>query len=273
MDAQRPGEESRGGCCGDKSETEQRDDALRSDMPNRGRCGRAKRKRPRTRIAIIEAVCRTEPLRGPRTFSDAPGSRVEVRTEKAIVPLGRQSYLAAKVKPQASSNFLAERRSVYPEGWQTRPALGRKDRREEDGTLATQASTGCPTIMPPLRCLRPSREAIVLVENAHGIAAFAVCHYGPRSEAGADTCFVKFGAVRDGQSAEYDYLRLLDACEALTVAAGMSNLLAGANMARHEAYRHLVSRGFRTEMLGVTMHKQNDPGYCRPGSYIIDDWR
>jgi GNAT superfamily N-acetyltransferase len=114
---------------------------------------------------------------------------------------------------------------------------------------------------------------IVLVEGARGIAAFAVCHYGPRSEAGADTCFVKFGAVRDGGSAERDYLRLLDACEALAVAAGMSNLLAGANMARHEAYRHLVAREFRSEILGVTMHRQNDPGYCRPGAYIIDDWR
>ena len=38
----------------------------------------------------------------------------------------------------------------------------------------------------------------VLVEGAGGIAAFAVCHYGPRSEAGADNCFVKFGAVRGG---------------------------------------------------------------------------
>lgn len=114
---------------------------------------------------------------------------------------------------------------------------------------------------------------IVLVEGAHGIAAFAVCHYGPRSEAGADTCYVKFGAVRAGRSAEHDYLRLLDACEALAVAAGMSNLLAGANMARDEAYRHLVARGFRTEMQGVAMHRQNDPGYCRPGAYIIDDWR
>jgi ribosomal protein S18 acetylase RimI-like enzyme len=62
---------------------------------------------------------------------------------------------------------------------------------------------------------------IVLVEGAPGIAAFAVCHYGPRSEAGADTCFIKFGAVREGQLAEYDYLRLLGACEALAVAVGM----------------------------------------------------
>jgi N-acetylglutamate synthase-like GNAT family acetyltransferase len=113
----------------------------------------------------------------------------------------------------------------------------------------------------------------VLVENAGGIAAFAVCHYGPRSEAGAGRCFIKFGAVRDGPSAEQDYLRLLDACEALAAAVGMQNLLAGANMARHEAYRHLVDRGFRTEIQGVAMHRHNEPGYCRPGAYIIDDWR
>ncbi len=113
----------------------------------------------------------------------------------------------------------------------------------------------------------------VLLENASGIAGFAVCHYGPRSEAGAGHCFIKFGAVRDGPSAEQDYLRLLDACEALAVAVGMPNLLAGANMARHEAYRHLVDRGFRTEIQGVRMHRHNDPGYCRPGAYIIDDWR
>jgi ribosomal protein S18 acetylase RimI-like enzyme len=113
----------------------------------------------------------------------------------------------------------------------------------------------------------------VLVEGNNGIVAFAVCHYGPRSEAGAGHCFVKFGAVRDGPSAEKDYLRLLDACEALAVTVGMPNLLAGANMARHEAYRHLVARGFRTEIQGVAMHRQNDPGYCRSGAYIIDDWR
>jgi ribosomal protein S18 acetylase RimI-like enzyme len=113
----------------------------------------------------------------------------------------------------------------------------------------------------------------VLVEGPGGIGAFAICHYGPGSEAGADACFVKFGAVRVGAPAEQHYLRLLDACEALAVAVGMPNVLAGANMARHEAYRHLVARGFRTEILGVSMHRHNDPGYCRPGAYVIEDWR
>src|SRR6476646_9167964 len=108
----------------------------------------------------------------------------------------------------------------------------------------------------------------VLVQGADGLAAFAVCHYGPRSEAGAGACFIKFGAVGDTPSAEQDYLRLLDACEALAVAVGMPSLLAGVNLARHEAYQHLVARGFRTEIQGVAMHRRNDTGYCRPGLYI-----
>jgi hypothetical protein len=113
----------------------------------------------------------------------------------------------------------------------------------------------------------------VLLEGAGGIAAFAVCHFGPRSEAGADTCFIKFGAVRAAAAAGEDFARLLDASEAFAVAAGMPILLAGTNMARHEAYRQMVARGFRTQVQGVTMHRQNDPGYSRPGAYVIDDWR
>jgi ribosomal protein S18 acetylase RimI-like enzyme len=113
----------------------------------------------------------------------------------------------------------------------------------------------------------------VLLEGTGGISGFAVCHYGPRSEAGADTCYVKFGVVRAGPKAAADFSRLLDACEALAVAVGMPKLLAGANMAREEAYRMMVSRGFRTAIQGVSMHRHNDPGYCRPGVYVIDDWR
>jgi len=113
----------------------------------------------------------------------------------------------------------------------------------------------------------------VLVEDERGIAAFAICHYGAGSEAGSGLCFVKFGTVRPGPSAERDYLRLLDACEALAAAVGMPRLLAGANMANHEAYRHLIARGYRTDIQGVGMHKGNDPGYCRPGAYALGDWR
>jgi len=113
----------------------------------------------------------------------------------------------------------------------------------------------------------------LLLESRGGLGGFAICHYGPTSEAGAGNCFVKFGAVRCGASAEPDYLRLLDACDAMAVAVGMPNVLAGTNMAREEAYRHLVARGFRARIQGVTMHRPNEAGYSRPGVYVLDDWR
>ena len=113
----------------------------------------------------------------------------------------------------------------------------------------------------------------VLVDGKSGLAAFAICHYGPRNEAGKGACFIKFGAARATSNAAQDYTRLLDAAEALAVSVGMPKLLAGVNLARHEAYQHLVGRGFRTAIQGVNMHRHNEPGTCRPGLYIIDDWR
>lgn len=76
-----------------------------------------------------------------------------------------------------------------------------------------------------------------------------------------------------GTLAEQHFDRLLDACEALAASQGMERLLeAGVNMGRHEAYRSLIGRGFRTDIQGVTMHRPNDSGYSRLGLYVIDDW-
>lgn len=113
----------------------------------------------------------------------------------------------------------------------------------------------------------------VLVESRDGISAFAICQHGPRSEAGADTCYVKFGAARPGPSAERNFVRLIEACESYAATIGTAKILAGVNMGRHEAYRLFVARGYRTATQGVAMHKDNEPGYSRPGLFIIDDWR
>jgi GNAT superfamily N-acetyltransferase len=113
----------------------------------------------------------------------------------------------------------------------------------------------------------------LLIEDSEGVAALAICQHGPGSEAGADTCYVKFGAARVGASAERDFIRLIEACESYAAEIGTAKLLAGVNMARHDAYRLFVARGYRTETQGVAMHKDNDAGYSRPGLFIIDDWR
>ncbi len=115
-------------------------------------------------------------------------------------------------------------------------------------------------------------DTVLQWEHGGRLAGFAICHWGPASEAG-EGCFVKFGAVRPGAGAEARFARLLDACGALALSVGMPNVLAGVNLAREEAYRHMVARGFRAETQGVTMHRPNEAGYSRAGIYLLDDWR
>jgi GNAT superfamily N-acetyltransferase len=115
-------------------------------------------------------------------------------------------------------------------------------------------------------------ETVLLWDDGK-LAGFAVCHMGPGSEAGSGTCYIKFGAARPGPTAGQDFDRLLDACEEIAAGKALSRLVAGVNLARHEAYRRMLERGFHTDIQGVTMHRPNEPGYNRPGVYLIDDWR
>ncbi|HET8696547.1 MAG TPA: GNAT family N-acetyltransferase [Gammaproteobacteria bacterium] len=113
----------------------------------------------------------------------------------------------------------------------------------------------------------------VLVFDGGRLVGLAACHHGPGTEAGGGTCYVKFGAVRPGPAARVSFGRLLDACEEFAAANGLSRLEAGNNTARHEAYRSMLERGFRTDLQGLAMQRPNDAGYNRPGAFVIDDWR
>jgi len=113
----------------------------------------------------------------------------------------------------------------------------------------------------------------VLLHDGSRLAGFAICHYGPTSEAASGLCYVKFGAVEGGAGGEARLAALLDACAGLAVAVGMKAVLAGVNLAREEAYRTMKGLGFRSEFQGVAMHRQNQPGFGRPGAYVLDDWR
>ena len=42
-------------------------------------------------------------------------------------------------------------------------------------------------------------------------------------------------------------------------------------MSRREAYRTMIERGFRTDLRLVAWHRHDDPGYSRPGIYVLDD--
>jgi GNAT superfamily N-acetyltransferase len=113
----------------------------------------------------------------------------------------------------------------------------------------------------------------VLLPGESGLDGLAVCHCGAGSEAGADVCYVKFGAVRPGRQAGERFERLLDACEQLASERGLGQLDAGMNLGRPDAYQRMIARGFRTGLQGVTMHRPNEPGYSHPDAYVIDDWR
>jgi GNAT superfamily N-acetyltransferase len=121
--------------------------------------------------------------------------------------------------------------------------------------------------------LRNLGDTVLLWEGDSRLAGFAVCHWGPASEAGEGCCYVKFGVVRPGTGADARFAGLLDACGALARFAGMENVLAGVNLAREEAYRQLLARGFRSRMNLVTLHRPNEAAYSRPGLYVLDDWR
>jgi hypothetical protein len=113
----------------------------------------------------------------------------------------------------------------------------------------------------------------IFIHDNRGLAGFACCHIGSGSEAGTGATFVKFGAVRSGQGAPETFERLPDGCEILASDAGCRELVAGINTARHQAYRQMVDRGFRTFLEGVAMLRPNQPAYNRPDCFVIDDLR
>jgi hypothetical protein len=112
----------------------------------------------------------------------------------------------------------------------------------------------------------------VLLREDSELAGLAVCHCGA-GEAGTGACFIKFGAVRPGPDAGDLFDRLLDACEQLAGERGVERIVAGVNAARHDAYRRLLARGYRTWLQGVVMQRPNEPGYCRSDAYVVDDLR
>jgi hypothetical protein len=107
----------------------------------------------------------------------------------------------------------------------------------------------------------------------------------PVDGAAAEVAWTKFSDVpmaeREG---------MLDRCRALTgkvfegldVGAeirslagqrGLRKLSGGMNTARQEAWAAMLDGGWRGKMVGVAMQRPNEPGYNRPGVFLIDDWR
>jgi len=145
---------------------------------------------------------------------------------------------------------------------------------DQGGRLSDCASL-TDTIYPGLDVSREIRACdeqrlgdTVLLDDGSG---FAICHVGPGTEAGTGTCFIKFAAARPGSPDSFT--RLLDACEAFATAQGAGRVVAGVSTARRDAHRILGERGYRADLIGVAMHRPDEPGYHRPDALVVDDWR
>jgi hypothetical protein len=113
----------------------------------------------------------------------------------------------------------------------------------------------------------------VLIRDGGDLTGLAVCHCGADTEAGENKCYIKFAAVRCGEHAAECFGRLLDACELMARARDVSQIIAGVSLAREEAYAAMLGKGFRTMAHVLSMHRPNEPGYSRPGTWVIEDWR
>ena len=151
----------------------------------------------------------------------------------------------------------------------------------EHPAVTDELASICEEVFPGLE-LTSELEAVatqaigdtVLVVRDGRVEGFAICHRGPGSEAAAEECYVKFGAVRPGGDAASTFDELLRACSTFAARSGAPRLVAGVNTARRGAYRAMAGRGFRTSLLGVAMHSWPDgPTLDSPSHYVIDDLR
>lgn len=116
-------------------------------------------------------------------------------------------------------------------------------------------------------------DTILLWKNSR-LAAFAICHVGPRSEAGSELCYVKFAAVsRDRDESAKTFERLVGSCEAFARQQGARSIEIGVNTACREAYGHLLARQYKAQLQGVAMTRPSSPAYHGSGNFVLDDWR
>lgn len=167
---------------------------------------------------------------------------------------------------------LAVRPELEAQGWAAYSAL-KPDEREEFLTAShelTDAIFGGLCVRREIRAVAEQQlgDTVLLWDDAR-LGGFAVCQHGLSTEGGVGTGYVKFAAARTAG----DFDALLNACEAFASTRQLTRLEAGVNLARHEAYRRMIARGFRTDFIGVAMHRGNDAGYSRPDAFVVDDWR
>lgn len=168
---------------------------------------------------------------------------------------------------------IAPRRSPQPIRYSALPHAERARALEACRELTATAYEGLDLEREIRAVERQGLGEVLLLDDSSGLAGMAVCHLGAGTEAGGQGCYVKFGLARPGPGADVRFGTLLDACEWLAVDHGADQIELGVNAGRHEAYAAVLARGYRVGLVGVSMHRANDEGYSRPGTWLVDDWR
>ena len=113
----------------------------------------------------------------------------------------------------------------------------------------------------------------MLLYDDSELVGFAACHCGAGEARRPTDCFVKFGGVRPGPDAADLFERLIDQCEQLARERGLEQVMACVSTARHDAYRTLLSRGYRSGGYVVDMIRPKAQGFLRPDAYVLHDLR
>jgi len=164
---------------------------------------------------------------------------------------------------------------LRPEGWSRYSRLVEQQRPEALSACRhlTDGIYDGLDVTPEIESIEKQSLGETVLVGDSTLLGFATCHLGRGSEAGSGVCYIKFGAAAPGPSARQHFRRLLEACEGFAAGAGATRMVAGVNAARAQAYEEMLSAGFRISLTGISMHRPNDPGFSRPGVFVIDDWR
>jgi GNAT superfamily N-acetyltransferase len=209
---------------------------------------------------------------GLYTFAHSP-KHMALYQKFGFWPRDLVSIMAREVQPRSAESASGARDSDVAHFSLVAP-VRRAELLEESRELTNAIFEGL-DLEREIRAVAEQKlgETIFLYENSR-LAAFAVCHVGPGSEAGSGVCYVKFAAVRPSPRAANHFERLLDAVENCARAKSAAKITAGVNLARREAFQQMFAHGFRTSMQGVAMETGDaHSGYNRAGVYILDDWR
>lgn len=198
------------------------------------------------------------------TLADSP-KHIGLYRKFGFEPRAR-TFILERAVPAGDTGF---------EGWTAYSQLGGRQRSEVFSMCRNLTGAIHPglDVTPEIRSVANQSIGDTVLVHDGGLAGLAICHVGAGSEAGSGVCYIKFGATAAGSDARAHFHRLLDACRSFAAKAGASRLVAGMSAARCDAHDEMLAAGYTVSRTGIRMHRPDEPGFCKPGDFVIDDWR